>query len=251
MTKQHQQGNRHGFSPREFLRARRPERFSDSVVAPGPVLERQILEYHLESLTSRSQETDFEDFARRLAEREICPNLIPHTGPTGGGDSKVDTETYPVADGLLFAWYTSIGREAAAKRWAFAFSAKKDWRDKVKKDIAKIAATRRDYRKAFFISSQYISDKVRAKVEDQLRAKHKLDVRILDRSWILDRVFGNGMEDLAINALKLSPSLRKVVRRGPLDLQRERLGGDRGTNQRREPARPIRHAICSRLHRSG
>ena len=222
MTQEHEQDNNGGLSPREFLRARRPERFSDSVVGVGSVLDRQILEYQLESLTSRSQEIDFEDFARRMVEHEICPNLIPHTGPTGGGDSKVDTETYPVSDGLSFAWYTGIGREAAGERWAFAFSAKKKWLEKARTDVAKIAATQRDYRKAFFVSSRFVSDKTRAQIEDELRTAYHIDVRILDRSWILDRVFRSGLENLAIDALKLSPSLRKMVQTGPLDLQRQR-----------------------------
>ena len=131
------------FSPRAFLRARRPERFSDSVVEQEPALDRSMLEYHLHTLTSRSQENDFELFARHLAEREVCPNLLPQTGPTGGGDSKVDAETYPVADALAFVWYVGIGREAASERWAFAFSAKEKWRTKVRSDIAKIAQTGR------------------------------------------------------------------------------------------------------------
>jgi hypothetical protein len=100
------------FSPRTFLQARHPEQFSDSVVEEGRVLDRSMLEYYLGTLTNRSQETDFEDFARHLAGREICPNLLPHTGPTGGGDSKVDAETYPVADSLSLTWYSGIGREA-------------------------------------------------------------------------------------------------------------------------------------------
>lgn len=86
------------FSPREFLKARRPEQFSDTEVDDTPVLDRSTLEYNLETLTSRGEEKLFEDFARRLAEREIAPNLLPQTGPTGGGDSKVDSETYPVAE---------------------------------------------------------------------------------------------------------------------------------------------------------
>ncbi len=85
--------SQNGISPREFLKERRPEKFSDSVSQEVPALDRSLLEYHLETLTSRSQENDFENFARQLAEQEICPNLLPHTGPTGGGDSKVDTET--------------------------------------------------------------------------------------------------------------------------------------------------------------
>src|SRR6266478_4870362 len=119
------------FSPRKFLQARRPEKFFDSVRINIPALDRSLLEYHLGTLTSRSQEVDFEHFARKLAERTICPNLLPHTGPTGGGDSKVDSETFPVADDLSLIWYTGIGRNASGERWAFAFSAKKDWQHKV------------------------------------------------------------------------------------------------------------------------
>jgi len=210
------------FSPKEFLRARRPERFSDSIVQEGPTLDRSILEYHLDTLTNRSQEVKFEHFARRLAEREICPNLLPQTGPTGGGDSKVDSETYPVADDLSLGWYVGIGREAASERWAFAFSAKEEWRGKVRSDVAKLVATGRDYRKAFFVSNQFIRDKVRAEVEDKLRVKYGLDVRILDRTWILDKVFSSGHEELAIEELELTTSIRREVRKGPLDIQRER-----------------------------
>src|SRR5947209_3105859 len=150
------------FSPRDFLKARRPERFSDSVSENQPVLDRTLLEYHLDTLTNRSQETDFQNFARHLAEKEVCPNLLPQTGPTGGGDSKVDTETYPVADDLSQNWYVGIGREAASERWAFAISAKADWRTKVRSDIKKIAETKRGYSKAFFITNQFVRDRDRA-----------------------------------------------------------------------------------------
>jgi hypothetical protein len=79
--------------PSEFMRARRPELFADSRIIEEPKLAPSVFEYYLNSLTSRKQETEFGHFARRLAERTICPNLLPQTGPTGGGDSKVDAET--------------------------------------------------------------------------------------------------------------------------------------------------------------
>lgn len=47
----------------------------------------------------------------------------------------------------------------------------------------------RGYAKIFFISNQYISDKNRAKAEDDLRQKYKIDIRVLDRNWLLERVF--------------------------------------------------------------
>jgi hypothetical protein len=158
---------------------------------------------------------------RRKLTSSVFRGLLPQSGPTGGGDSKVDSETYPVADSLALAWYVGNGREAASERWGFAFSAKQKWRDKLKSDVAKIASTGRGYTKAFFVTSQYVRDKNRAELEDELRETHQLDVRILDRTWILDVVFRNGRQELAIRELGVSPTIRKQVRRGPLDLERE------------------------------
>lgn len=208
-------------TPKSFLKSRRPERFSDTVINQVTVLDRSLLEFHLSTLTSRNQHTDFEQFARELCQYEICPNLLPQTGPTGGGDSKVDSETYPVADNLAYGWYIGIGRQAANERWALAFSAKTEWRSKFRSDIEKIVNTKRGYTKAFFVTNQSVSDKKRAELEDSLRSKHDIDVRILDRTWILDRVFKNGHEELAIKELKVTGLSHRKVKKGPLDVKRE------------------------------
>jgi hypothetical protein len=175
----------------------------------------------ISTITNRSQEVEFQRFAFELAKREVCPNLLPQTGPTGGGDSKVDTETFPVADQLSLVWHTGIGREASQERWGFAISAKEDWRTKLNSDIPKLVSTGRGYLKAFFMTNQFVRDKDRAEIEDALNKKHGLDVRIFDRMWILDRVFTGKHEALAIEHLKITPSVQKVARKGRNDLQRE------------------------------
>jgi tetratricopeptide (TPR) repeat protein len=134
----------------------------------------------------------------------------------------VDSETYPVADNLALAWHVGVGSRAANERWAFAFSAKAEWQSKVKTDIAKIVATRRGYTKAFFVTNQAVRDKKRAEIEDDLRNTHGIDIRILDRTWILDRVFTGRHEDLAVAELNLTALKRRDVRKGPLDVRRER-----------------------------
>lgn len=221
MTKQPQPGLGN-FSPKDFIRARRPEAFSDSWSEDENRLDRSLLEYHLDTITNRSQEVRFEEFARALAEKEICPNLVPQTGPTGGGDSKTDTETYPVADSLSLNWFVGIGREATNERWAFAVSAKKTWGQKVRADVASIVGTGRGYTKIFFTSSRYIRSKDRATAEDELTKKYGPEVRIFDRTWILDKVFENKREDLAIEKLDLAITRVPTINKGPLDLQRER-----------------------------
>ncbi len=212
-------------SPREYLQTTRPERFSDSDLRAETALDRSVLETHLLTLTARGQESDFETFAKRLCEAEVCPNLVPHTGPDAGGDAKADTQTFPVADVLADTWYVGVGRDGAPstashQRWAFAVSTQKTWRPKVRDDVAKIVATDRGYAKVFFVSNQYIPDKDKAAVEDELAQKHGVEVRIFDLSWILDRVFANGREALAVETLGVTGLSRSTPRTGPLDAQR-------------------------------
>jgi len=210
------------YRPSEFMRARRPELFSDSTAVTEKKLSREVLEYHLETLTNRKQEIQFEYFCRCLAEREVCPNLLPQTGPTGGGDSQVDTQTYPVAEAISLRWYEGEGTEAGKERWAFAFSAKKEWKAKITTDVRKIVATDRNYKLVYFFSNQFVPDKKRAKCEDALTKEYGVEVRILDRSWIVERIFKNNRIDLAIESLGLTQfqsQSRKVI--GPHDFERE------------------------------
>jgi hypothetical protein len=181
-----------------------------------------VFEYHLETLTPRKQKIEFEHFCRRLAENEICPNLILQTGPTGGGDSKVDAETYPVADEIALRWYGGKASEAAQERWAFAFSAKRDWRPKVRSDVEEIIKTGRGHSRIYFITNQFVRDKARAQVEDQLGKDYKVDVRILDRSWIVKCVFEHERFRLAAETLKLTGYDETTTKRvGPRDAERQ------------------------------
>ncbi len=200
--------NEKKFKPSTYLRKRHPDRYSDSIKSNQPQLTTDLLEYHLETLTSRSQEKEFEYFSRRLAEKTICPNLIPQTGPTGGGDSKVDSETFPVADSISIRWYQ--GDAGGKEQWAFAMSAKKVWRPKVKSDVKKIVDTKRGYSLIYFFTNQFVSDKKRAEVEDALTKEFKTKVKIRDRSWIIDQIIHHdhiniAIETLSIEGLKFNP----------------------------------------------
>ena len=204
------------------MRSWRPYLFSDSDAEQRHVMSRAAFELHLDTLTNRKEETQFEHFCRRLAEKELCPNLRVQTGPTGGGDSKVDSETYPVAETIAERWWTGEP-SAAGDRWAFAFSAKKAWIGKVKADVASIAATGRGYKRIYFITSQNAPDKKRAKLEDQLSSQYGIPVTILDRQWITDKVFSNDRLSLAIRTLGIEGALNDNRRRaGPRDVARLR-----------------------------
>ncbi|MBW8457615.1 MAG: hypothetical protein K0M58_04110 [Thiobacillus sp.] len=207
-------------SPRELMRSRHPDLFSDSVVEERPIFARPVFEYHLETLTARKEEYQFEHFCRLIAEKEICPNLRVQTGPTGGGDSKVDSETYPVAKEISNRWW--LGEPSGgSERWAFAFSAKKAWKPKLEADVDNILSTQRDYKRIYFFTNQFVSDKSRASAEDALTKKAGIPVHIVDRSWLVDRVYSHGHLQLAISALQIDDaSAERKARLGPKDTER-------------------------------
>ena len=230
-------GSPRRLSPRDFMRARRPELYSDSATQREPVVDAAFLHFTLAQVTERKEEVAFEHFCRRLAEKEICPNLITQTGPTGGGDSKVDTETYPVAQGIAERWYVGDPEKASTERWAFAFSAKQEWRSKVREDVRKIAETNRGYTVAYFISDQQVPDRVRSSLEDELREKWGLDVRILDRNWIADRVLEKGYYELFESTLQVNLGGATTRRLGHADAERGAQPGRVGQPDRRP--RPV------------
>ena len=209
-------------SPRDFMRARRPDLYSDSATAREPEVDTAYLHFVLEQVTERKEEVAFEHFCRRLAEKEICPNLITQTGPTGGGDSKVDTETHPVAEAIAERWYVGDPGRASSERWAFAFSAKKDWRPKLRDDVRKIAETGRGYTVAYFVTNQQVPDRARGNLEDELREEWGLDVRILDRTWIADRVLEKRHYELFESTLQVNLAGKTTRRLGRADAERER-----------------------------
>ncbi|MFY9328424.1 MAG: hypothetical protein WAO76_10460, partial [Georgfuchsia sp.] len=202
------------------MRARHPDLFSDTMVVAQPKIPKAVFEYHLETLTSRKQEYEFEHFCRKLAEREICPNLRVQTGPTGGGDSKVDSETYPVAAEISERWW--FGEPSGgSERWAFAFSAKKAWKPKVRADVKNILSTGRDYKRIYFFTNQFASDKERAKLEDDLSSSIDVPIHIIDRSWLVEKVYEHDHLELAIATLGIVGAVESTENRpGPLDTER-------------------------------
>ena len=81
---------------------------------------------------------------------------------------------------------------------------KKKWRPKIQSDVENIVNTDRGYKLIYFITNQFVRDKVRAAVEDELKDKHAVDVRILDRSWITECVYEHGRLEIAVESLSLT-----------------------------------------------
>ena len=203
-----------------MMRLNRPEFYSDSKRTQAYKLNRPVFSHHLGTLTERNQHKPFEDFCRALAQREICPNLRPVTGPEGGGDGKVDTETYPVASEISERWYEGVANDGE-ERWAFAFSAKKRWSEKVRKDIKGIVETRRAYSRIHFFTNQNPRAINRLRIEQELNEEYEVPVTIYDRNWIEEKTIDHSHEDLAYDILGVGEFDASLIAKGPQDTYRE------------------------------
>lgn len=209
-------------SPKDFLKQRRPHKFSDSIVKQKTNLNRPILESHLLNLSSRNEQDTFEQFVVSLCEVEICPNLKPNTGPAGGGDGKTDAESYPVSADTAVSLYLGYEQLKPKRTFAFAISAKKRWDSKLKQDLAKIFEDGRKLDVTFFVTNQYVKADKRKDLEKELSEKYQTELHILDLTWILRRVFDNKRVELAITKLGIEGASDDHIDFGPNDTRRRR-----------------------------
>lgn len=205
-------------TPYEFYRTIRPEYFSDS--HKEYKLSREMFGYELSKLSTDMKQDEFERFACRVIGRIVTPNIIPPTGPNGGGDGKVDFETYVVDDHVSSKWYVAEGCNDN-ERWAFAVSCVAQWEAKIKHDIESAVSTKKHYDRFHFCTNQTVSSKKKLAIQQEFKEKYGVETIIFDFNWFVDAVFDKGCYQIAIESLNLSKNLEEVVVKGPLDTERE------------------------------
>lgn len=206
----------------ELYRLKRPGKFSDSKVVKKAELTKELFQYQMDRLSNDMKQDLFENLTKSLALRFVTPNLIPQTGPTGGGDGKTDLETHPVADEIAEKWYVADGGCRGNEKWAVAISCKEKWKDKVKHDVANIVKLNRGFTKILFFSNRLIESKKQKECEDELKAKYNIPVTIFSQNWYVDRVFDDKCVNIAVKELNLSQQYVETKEVGPNDLKRQR-----------------------------
>lgn len=203
-----------------YYRDLHPEQFSDSICQYEVELTPELFDFQISRLSTDQKQDLFENFCRRLIIKLLTPNLRPQTGPTGGGDGKVDSETYEVSEDTCSKWFVSSGNKPG-ELWAIAISCKNDWKGKVRSDVKKIIETNRGYTHVKFFTNQSVPSKQRFDCEVALRDEFGIDVKIFDASWLRQSVFDNDNIDIAVDELNFSEQYKKkILRQGPKDLER-------------------------------
>ena len=164
--------------PCEYYRRMRPEYFSDSEIIYETPLTEELFDVQLGLLSTKKLHGAFENFSISVARRLITPNIKPQTGPDGGGDGKVDAESYEVSNDVSDKWYSEESGARGKEKWGFAVSCKKQWRSKIESDVKNIVEAGRGYTRILFFSNQYIKSSVRIDVEKRLSDQYEVKVDI-------------------------------------------------------------------------
>ncbi len=154
-----------------------------------------IIRYYIETLNRENGSSVFEKLASSLAEKEICSNILPSTGPYGGGDKGTDARTYTTyltESSKIFKLYQSSKATPTKKKIIFAFSIEKGWKAKFSKDAEKIIVKYKlQPDKICFITNQFIKSLKREKAIEELIKKYsKVDFEIFDGEWITKKLTG-------------------------------------------------------------
>lgn len=212
----------HSERPSEYYRRMRPEYFSDSEVIYEVPLTEELFDAQMNLLSTKKLQNAFESFIVDVAMRLITPNIKPQTGPDGGGDGKVDAETYETSSDCSDKWYSEEEGATGKEKWAFAISCKTQWKQKVESDVKKIAGTNRGYTRVLFFSNQYIKSSVRANLEKKLSDQYGVRIDIFDRLWCSQAVFRQGCLDIALLRLRFSDEYKRCTQRvGAHDKRRQ------------------------------
>ena len=139
--------------------------------------------------------------------------MIPQVGPTGGGDGKTDSETYPVSVSISDRWFIPENGWEKDEKWAFAISSKEAWKAKAKGDIKKIVDTKRNYTRVYFMTNQLVSSKKKKEAQEEFKKELYIDVIILDGEWVLEKIYNNNLTDVVVDSLNLSSTYKSKEKR--------------------------------------
>lgn len=151
------------------------------------------IRYYIETLNRENGSSIFEKLASSLAEKEICSNILPSTGPYGGGDKGTDARThttYLTESSEIFKLYQSSKATPTKKKIIFAFSIEKDWKAKFSKDVEKIIVKYKlQPDKICFITNQFIKSlKRETAIEELIKKYPKVGFEIFDGEWVTKKL---------------------------------------------------------------
>jgi hypothetical protein len=150
-------------------------------VQPNQVIEQ--IRFQLAQLNAKNADHDFEHLCRHLTRLRICSNVLPATGPVGGGgDQGRDFETFRTyLAGTSIAFSAFVGR-ASDKTSAFACTLMEGRKltSKFKADIQAILAGGHPVDSVYLFCAEDYSVARRHKLQDWARTTYGLHLEIFD-----------------------------------------------------------------------
>ncbi|MBZ5511703.1 MAG: hypothetical protein LAN70_11115 [Acidobacteriia bacterium] len=161
-----------------FAAARTQERITSVSPKVTPEEAAKLIRFALSELSAENAHHDFEHLCRHLTRRRVCPNIIPATGPVaGGGDQGADFETYKVASSPEQSTFFS---RATVEKWVFACSLEKNYKKKIRSDLAAAKVLGEPVSRLVFFHHLSIKTSDRHRLKKEALENYGIDLEIFD-----------------------------------------------------------------------
>lgn len=148
----------------------------------------QQIRFALENLSERNGQHEFEHLCRHFARHRVCFNILPATGPVGGGgDQGRDFETFRTfIYGLGNDKFAAHGEN---KKLAFACSLQKQpEKSKIRGDVKSIVSGTQRPDVIYFFSSRSVAVAARHKLQSWAKKTHKVELEIVDAEALAEQL---------------------------------------------------------------
>jgi hypothetical protein len=169
-----------------------------------PVEVAAYIRFQLSELAGTNAHHEFEQLCFQLARKRIHPNIIPSTGPvSAGGDQGSDFETFEIGspEGSPFFAAGSDGKII------FACSIEKQYKKKIKNDLALIAKAQPSATKVKFFSNGSIPKGIRHKLQTYAKGAHGIELEVFDSFAISELLADHEVLWIAIRFLSIPGEL--------------------------------------------
>ena len=142
-----------------------------------PLQAEAFIRFQLSELAGTNAHHEFEQLCLQLARKRIYPNIIPSTGPvSAGGDQGSDFETFEVGPHGSSPFFA----RALDGKAVFACSIERNYKRKIKEDLALIAKSQPSATKVKFFSNGGIPIGIRHKLQAYAKGAHGIELEVFD-----------------------------------------------------------------------
>jgi hypothetical protein len=169
---------------------------------------KMLISFALSQMSTKNRHHSFEELCFEWANKKICSNLTPATGPvSAGGDQGYDFETFTPNLNAPFSAKSSLIDNTNEAPIVFACSTAKEIIAKIKRDLVTITNSSKSVKIVHYFSTQNIEVSKRHRLVDETLKQYKIVLQIYDLQFLAHALAQPDVFWIAVEYLDIAPEI--------------------------------------------